>query len=149
MDLRHCVRLLLMLLLFSAGCADADAQRVPLVPVRGLVTLDGKPLAKAVVLFESADGSFSYGQTDRRGRYALRFDSRSWGATPGTKTVRISMNRRIHGLNSNDEGGPGDRAGGAFPKQSVELIPERYHARSNVTVEVIPKSKRYDFKLKS
>ena len=116
--------------MFLPGAAIPKSSACRSFACAGVVTLDGKPLPKAVVIFESADGSFSYAQTDRRGRYDLRFDSQTRGVTPGAKTVRISMNRRIHGLNSNDEGGPGDRAGGAFKKQPPEVIPERYNLRS-------------------
>jgi len=120
----------------------------PLVRVRGVVKLDGKPLDKAVVIFEAADGSFSYAQTDRGGRYDLHFDSQTRGVTPGAKIVRISMNRRLRGLNSNDEGNPNDKAGGAFKKQPPELVPERYHKHSTLTVVVTADTKRCDFDLK-
>jgi hypothetical protein len=141
--------LLVLALLVFTGCGNADVTRVPLVRVRGVVTLDGKPLEKAVVIFESADGSFSFAQSARGGGYDLRFDSYTRGVTPGKKTVRISMNRRIRGLNSHDEGGPGDRAGGAFAKQPPEAVPERYNVQSGLTVEVTLDTSRFDFDLKS
>ena len=103
---------LILLGLALAGCGGPDVKRVPLVRVRGVVTLDGTPLEKAVVVFESADGSFSYAETDSRGRYDLWFDSQTRGVTPGAKTVRISTNRRLLGLNSNDERGAGRPGGG-------------------------------------
>jgi hypothetical protein len=113
------------------------------------VKLDGKPLQKAVVIFESTDGSYSFAQTDRWGRYDLRFDSQTRGVTPGAKTVRISMNRRLRGLSSNDEGGPGDRAGGAFKKQPPEAVPEQYNLHSSLRAEVTTDTTRFDFDLKS
>lgn len=149
MNGRRVGHLLLAMSLCLTGCGGSTVKSVPLIRVRGVVTLDGKPLPKAIVTFESADGSFSYGQTDGQGRYDLRFDSTTRGATSGAKTVRITMNRRIHGLNSNDEGGPGDRAGGAFPKQPPELIPARYNVLSDLNVEVSAQATRFDFDLKS
>jgi hypothetical protein len=147
---RRCAWLVLLSMpMCLLGCSGPAVKQVPLVRVRGVVTLDGQPLAKAVVTFEAADGSFSYGQTDRRGRYDLRFDSARRGVTPGAKTVRISMNRRLLGVNSHDEGGPHDRAGGAFPKQAPEIVPERYNIRSGLNVEVTPDTTRHDFALKS
>ena len=127
------------------GCSEARMKPVTLVRVRGVVTFKGKALEQAVVVFESQDGAFSYAQTDSRGRYDLRCDSRTRGVTPGTKTVRISMNRRIHGLNSHDEGGPEDRAGGAFPKQPAELIPDKYNLASTLIVNVASDTRRFDF----
>lgn len=96
-----------------------------------------------------SSGSFSYAETDRRGQYDLRFDSQTRGTTAGTKIVRISMNRRIRGLNSNSEGGPGDRAGGKSKKLPPEMIPERYNVHSSLKVEVTSDTKRFDFDLKS
>jgi hypothetical protein len=134
--------------LVLASCGPGYQKRVALARAHGTITLDDKPLEKAVVIFESPDGSFSYAQTDSRGRYDLRFDPYQKGVTPGPKTVRISMNRRILGLNSNDEGGPGDRAGGSFSKQPPERVPERYNAHSELTVEVTLQRARYDFDLR-
>ena len=65
----------------------------------------------------------------------------------GSKTVRISMNRRINGLNSNDEGGPEDAAGGSFQKQPPERIPEKYNVRSTLTVEVTADGDKFNFDL--
>lgn len=131
------------------GCGGPETIRVPLVRVSGIVTFNGEPLANAVVEFESEDGSFSYAQTDARGRYDLRFDSQSRGTTLGKKTVRISMNRRINGLNSNDEGVPGDTAGGSFEKQPKERIPEDYNLRSTLTAIVTASTKTFSFDLLS
>jgi hypothetical protein len=113
------------------------------------VTLDREPLANAIIVFESADGSFSFAQTDSRGKYDLRFDSQSRGTTLGKKIVRISMNRRIKGLNSNDEGGPDDMAGGSFEKQPKERIPEEYNLRSTLTADVTASANTFNFDLSS
>ena len=140
---------LAFLLTVVVGCGGPERNRVPLVRVAGTVTLDGQLLEKAVVVFESEDGAFSFGETDARGRYDLRFDSRTRGVTFGKKIVRISMNRRIHGLNSNDEGGPEDPAGGSFKKQPKERIPEKYNRRSILAVEVTEDTDTFNFDLVS
>jgi hypothetical protein len=131
------------------GCNGPETARVPLVRVSGVVTLDGDPLENAIVVFESEDGSYSYAQTDSLGHYDLKFDSQYAGVTLGQKAVRISMNRRIRGLNSNDEGGPGDTAGGSFEKQPKERIPEKYNLRSILSADVTASSKTFDFDLES
>src|SRR4051794_12579501 len=105
-----------------AGCSGSNQKLVTLVRAGGIVTLDGEPLEGAVVIFEAAAGAFSYARTDSRGRYTLSFDSTEKGVTPGRKTVRISMKRRIKGLNSTDEGSPSDPAGGWFPRQPPERV---------------------------
>lgn len=134
-------------LLLATGCGGPEIKSVPLVRVRGAVTLGGDPLEKAIVIFESPDGSFSYAETDARGRYDLCFDSTTRGVTTGEKTVRIAMNRRVRGLNANDEGGPDDKAGGAFAKQPPEKVPARYNTESELKVEVEPDSRRFNFDL--
>jgi len=149
MSHRHLQSTLIALLLLLAGCGDSQLKRPPLVRVRGVVTFDGKPLPKAVIVFESEDDSFSYAETDRRGSYDLRFDSQTRGVTRGTKVVRISMNRQIRGLNSNSEGGPGDRAGGKSKKLPPEAIPDQYNAHSTLKVEVTSDTGRFDFNLQS
>jgi hypothetical protein len=129
------------------GCGGPTIEAVPLVRVRGIVTLDGEPLEKAIVVFESNDGSYSYAETDARGRYDLRFDSKTRGATLGEKTVRIATNRRIKGFNANDEGGPDDRAGGMPPKQAAERVPSRYNTESTLSVTVAKDARTFDFAL--
>jgi hypothetical protein len=129
------------------GCGGPEIERVALVRAGGTVTLDGRPLQNAVVVFEAPSGAFSFAKTDARGHYTLRFDSREFGVTPGRKTVRISTNRRIYGLDSHDEGSPDDRAGGAFPPQPREQVPERYNARSELSTEVTRDQTVYDFHL--
>jgi hypothetical protein len=146
---RFCSAGILLALATTLGCGGPETNRVELVRVSGTVTLDDQPLEKAIVIFEAPDASFSYGQTDSRGRYDLRFDSRTPGATPGPKTVRISVNRRIYGLNSNDEGGPDDQAGGSFEEQPPERVPERYNAQSTLTANVSRAADTFDFDLKS
>ncbi len=138
-----------ILVMVLAGCGGPNQDVVPLIRAHGTVTLDGEPLEHAIVIFEAADGSFSYAQTDSRGRYVLRFDSKENGVTPGRKTVRISMDRRIFGLNSNDEGGPDDPAGGWFPKQPPERVPGKYNSQSELSIEVTPDRIEYDFDVRS
>jgi hypothetical protein len=130
-----------------AGCGDPSTKRVRLVRVSGIVTLDGAPLSNAIVVFEAEDHSYSEAKTDGSGRYDLQFDTYTRGVTLGPKIVRISMNRRINGLNSTDEGGPEDRAGGWFGKQPAEIIPEKYNEQSVLTRLVTEDSHRFDFAL--
>jgi hypothetical protein len=154
-DRRYCSVLnlrtvaLITVAIWVLGCGGPLVKPVQLVLVSGSVKLDEKPLPRAIVVFEAADASFSYAMTDQQGRYDLQFDSRTRGATLGPKTVRISMNRRIHGLNSNDEGGPDDQAGGSFKKQQPELIPDKYNSRSTLTREVTLEARTFNFDLRS
>lgn len=146
----------LALVTAAAGCgsAGADYSQLELLAVSGRVTLEGQPLAGAVVTFESPDGQFSYGLTDADGNYSLRLDSVKTGATPGPKTVRISTSRRILGLNA-DEGAQGGEVGEGnwetpvSPSTPVERLPARYHQTSELKAEVGPGKTTFDFALQT
>jgi hypothetical protein len=81
--------------LVIAGCGVISN----VAPVSGVITLDGKPLAKAHVAFQpqaaggsSMAGSGSYGVTDASGTYTLRLaDSDRAGALVGIHRVEINL----------------------------------------------------------
>ncbi len=84
----------LLLLLAIAGCGG-DAY--PLASVSGTVTLDGVPLAEALISFEPVrqgedpdSGPGSYGKTDQQGRFSLKSVHGEEGAVIGTHVVRIT-----------------------------------------------------------
>lgn len=148
---------LLSVLSVVAGCStapQADYGAVELIAASGTITLDGQPLADAVVSFDAEDGQFSYGQTDDSGKYVLQLDSVKKGVTPGKKTVRISTTRKILGLNTDEEGGAeasGETESGAPATNSsdTERVPEKYNQKSELTAEVTSEQTTYDFELSS
>jgi hypothetical protein len=85
---------LLPLLFLLAGCGEP----YPTAPVSGRVTLDGKPLVHAAVMFspvapegQNNPGPTSSGVTDDDGRYTLTTDiTKSKGAVVGKHKVRIT-----------------------------------------------------------
>jgi hypothetical protein len=87
----------ILCLTLLAGCGRAKPDVVipkELSLVEGQVTLDGKPLAGALVLFlppaESDPWRESKGVTDEKGHYKLTFFKETQGAIPGEHTVRIT-----------------------------------------------------------
>ncbi len=149
--------LLLVILVATVGCGGpvADYSMVDLVNGQGVVTLDGKPLASAVVTFEDpTDGTFSYAMTDADGKYVLQFDSEMKGVKTGKKVVRISTTRKILGLNSKPGQAP-EGEDGTAPKGPAsngpvgELVPERYNKKSELTADVVQGTTQYDFALQS
>jgi hypothetical protein len=87
------------------GCGSEGAEYVP---VSGVVTLDGKPLAGAGVLFEpkrnaEQQARGSSGKTDGSGRFQLEAAKRGVvGAAPGLHTVQIFPPEGHPPLNQND-----------------------------------------------
>ena len=132
---RHC-SLLLAILLTLPGCQDQrrpDYASLGLVPVEGIVRMDGKPLAGVTVRFESENGTFSHGKTDAAGKYRLMYNSEQAGIPPGKKIVRITS----HGI--------GERA--SSHATAAEDIPAEYNTQSRDVVEVSETSRTFDFEL--
>lgn len=115
------------------GCSSGD---VPVVPVQGTVTLDGKPLAGAEVVFSPEVGRPSLGVTDSQGRYELRYLVDRNGALPGKHTVKISTL------------GDGESDDSDKPARKRELVPKKYNRQSTLTVDVdASRQEAYDFEL--
>jgi hypothetical protein len=115
------------------GCGDASPV---LTPVTGRVTLDGRPLADAVLEFVPAGGSPSFGRTDAAGRYELWFAHRRPGGMAGLNLVRV-----LPALAENEAGG--------LDEASDVLIPAQYtqQPRLECTVEQDPAGQTIDFQL--
>jgi hypothetical protein len=115
-------------LLLAGGCTRTELP--PLGTVTGTVTLDGRPLADAVVAFTpEGPGRTSLGTTDAAGRYRLTYLRDIAGANPGRHVVRITTA-------SVDEG-------------RREILPATYHRRSSLEAQVEPGDNTIDFALKA
>ena len=78
------------------GCTGSD--RPPLAEVSGVVTIDGKPLPRVIVIFECGDLRPSSGITDDAGRYQLGYLRDTTGAAIGPHTVRIRRFAKEEGI---------------------------------------------------
>lgn len=117
----------LLLACLVAGC---QSDRPPLGRVGGTVTLDGAPLAGALVVFTpDGPGRSAIATTDTTGRYELSFLRDIAGANVGTHTVRITTA-------TEDRGGK-------------EILPDRYHAKTELTAKVESGTNTLDFPLQS
>ena len=111
-----------------AGCGRSD--RPPLGRVAGTVTLDGAPLPAALVVFTPSDrGRAAIATTDTAGRYELAFLRDIAGANVGSHSVRITTA-------TEDRGGK-------------EILPARYHRKTELVATVEPGDNTLDFPLKS
>jgi len=122
------------IVLALSGCSG----RPNVVPVAGTVTLDGKPLAHAVVAFNpaampgkiEAPGPGSMAVTDEQGRFELKIigtDGKSIGAVVGEHRVRIST----ADLKSGDSD-----AAGAASREPKERVPAKYNRNSELKFTV-------------
>jgi hypothetical protein len=83
----------LLLGLLSDGCRKTGPE---LAPVRGRVTLSGKPLEKADVVFQPENGKPpASGRTDAEGRYELAYKRGMMGGPVGKNIVRIRVSREL------------------------------------------------------
>jgi hypothetical protein len=113
---------------FIFGCSPSP--RPPLGRVSGTVSLDGKALANATVRFTPAgEGRTSEGTTDANGRYELRYLRDIRGANVDQHAVRITTASEANG--------------------GRELLPPRYHSRSQLEARVVAGMNDLDFDLRS
>ena len=114
------------LALGSIGCSGGD--RPELGRVQGTVTLDGKPLSGAVVMFLPESGRPAVANTDSAGKYDLIYTHGVNGAKVGPNTVRVVW--------------PDD---GPAPVP----IPAKYNDESQLKKDVKAGSNTFDLKLDS
>jgi len=124
--------MLLAVLAGAAATAGCGGDRPKLGAVTGKVTLDGRPLKGARILFSPTEldrGRESVGFTDVEGNYELIYIRDIRGASIGTHVVRITT--------ANSEEG------------TAEKLPARYHSRTTLEAEVGRGSNEIDFALTS
>ncbi len=110
-------------LLSLGGCGASD--RPELGDVNGIVTLDGKPLAKAEIIFQHEKKRFSRAETDENGRYTLTYTRGETGAAVGKHRVVITAKNAA----------------------KIQIVPLKYNARTTLTAEVAPGQNTFDFAL--
>ena len=129
--------LLFLLLLACAGCGGGGPE---IASVSGRVTMDGKPLANATVVFTPENGRPAGAKTDENGNYVLNFSEGRRGAIPGPNTIYITTIRDPEQ----------DENGKVIVPGSKEIVPMEYNAASKLTFNVEPKKKNIaNFELKS
>lgn len=82
--------------LATGGCGSGFA------PAEGVVTLDGKPLANATVVFQAPERPLATARTDTAGRYRVETGSIE-GIKPGEYRVAVAAYRSFKG---SDEDAP-------------------------------------------
>jgi hypothetical protein len=100
--IRSCIVLVIIFIIWPTIGCDSPPN---IVPVKGTVLLDGKPLEGAAVLFHpKADERPAVGTTDKRGIFHLTTRSQSDGAHVGLNKVSITKESDEPQLNDVEEG---------------------------------------------
>lgn len=134
----------LVLLAALCGCGSNS----DMAPVSGIVTVNGKPVPAAQVLFTSAGHRPAAGETDSSGRYVLSTfetgDGASIGSYSVTVTARPTLKVNAAGAAGPPTGRPKVQHGAASP------VPLKYSDPSNplLTAEVKPGENDIPFDLK-
>lgn len=81
-----------LFLLPCAGCGSrtGTTYTTATLPVKGKVTLNGKPVTKGTVTFEPDSGREAHGNIQSDGTYVLTTFKEGDGAVPGTHRVAVS-----------------------------------------------------------
>jgi hypothetical protein len=131
MSVRRLVFSAMLLVATGAGCGPS---RPGLLPVDGVVTLDGKPLAEASVVFQPAGGGRpATGVTDANGRFKVGTFKPRDGALPGAHVVTVA------------------RSEGTSPSDTRWISPKIYSLadQSGLSATVAPGSTTFTFDLSS
>jgi hypothetical protein len=114
-----------LLAALAAGCGGP-------VDVQGKVLMDGKPLAKATVVFVPEEGGLEAGAvTDEEGSFRLS-TSKSDGAKPGEYLVTVSKKDWPPGVTPP---GPKELTFGAMAKMK-EVVPRKYTSQERTPLRV-------------
>ncbi len=81
---------MLGLVLAAGGGCGRSGPGYTMLPVEGVVTLEGEPLANAEVMFDSADGPRGFGLTDEAGRFTVTTRQFGLGLPAGNYRVFVS-----------------------------------------------------------
>ena len=126
--------LVCLCLTLLAGCGGGSG--FDIAPVSGKVTLDGQPLADAVVTFlPQATGTgrdagpTSWARTDAQGMYTLVTSSEdpSPGAVVGSHQVMITTAEEPQGDDERDD---------VYGSSTPEKVPPRYNSATQLTIDV-------------
>ncbi len=112
------------LIVVIAGCSRSSGPE--LATVTGVVTLAGKPLPGAKVVFQPRSSEVrvpSTGTTDESGHFELTFNREHKGAVTGTHVVRITTRAVV-----SDESGK--------ESEVPEVVPDKYNNNSELEFQV-------------
>lgn len=122
-------------LMLTSACRSKPSDQPDLGQVNGTVTMDGAPLAGALVSFAPDEGRASQAVTDSEGKYELIYQGNTKGAKVGSHKVQITTYIE-------DDSDPDAR-------KIKETIPAKYHKETTLTADVKSGKQTIDFPLES
>jgi hypothetical protein len=121
--------------MLQVGCGPSGPE---IARVQGTVTMDGKPLPSAIIMFVPVGGRPSVSETDANGKYVLEFSGGRKGAIPGINRVEINTGRLAY-----------EKDGKNYPAVK-ESVPVQYNRLTTLEFNVeAGKNNTADFALKS
>jgi len=130
------------LCLSLSGCGGSGSDQPDLGLVRGAVSLNGEPLAKASITFVPDSGRPATAKTDEDGNYELIYIRN----TPGCKT---GHNKVVISTFTEAEDGAEEGDDAEIEIKSVkETIPARYNTKTKLEADVKAGENTFDFPLK-
>lgn len=139
-------RILAIICLLVCGCGKSKGRpKIVQIPVTGTVTLDGKPLADADVLFLPPEGMGGFsGRTSADGSYQLIGVAGGKAVCKGKCSVRISRMLKPDGTAPAPDEPPANVG-------ATESLPEKYSAAAEtaLSADVPDGGGKFDFALTS
>lgn len=129
-----------LLMLGVAGCKSNEPK---IVPVTGVITRNGRPVANVTIHFRPDKGRPSWGRSDDDGHYTLNYERGRDGAVEGTHKVYVEFRPR-----SPDEESLIAEGKIKLP-QDRKAILDKYgnQAEPAISIEVTPGKTSYDIAL--
>jgi len=124
-----------------SGCSHRGYEGEQRFPISGKVTVDGQPLDLGVIAFMPQGGQGRVaGSPIRDGAYAVPEEK---GPTAATYQVQIHWNKKT------GKQIPNPMSPDEMIDDLMEGLPEKYHAKSELTAKVSPEQTTFDFDLKT
>ena len=112
-------------LLVAGLCVGCGRGGPDIARVEGTITLDGKPLPNAAVVFIPENGRPAGGRTDSDGKYVLTFSEGRKGALLGKAKVRVTT-----------QSDPSETADGTPIPAQKEVVPVEYNTQTTLEFNV-------------
>ncbi len=134
-----------LILATMLGCGDGGVSGPAFAPVSGVVTLDGKPVEGAAIIFSpKKEGTMSMAISDADGKFVMKSGSGRKGAAVGDHnvTVNLSVSTEAEVKTTDDGLAPAmpNELGSDVPKPKPArvgfIVPERYSKPGALSVTV-------------